>query len=67
MQPLTKEQAVIISAYTGVLICKFSDLLEAIEDKLNITVYIHQLADSYMQQKIKEAFREDFTNLAPKE
>lgn len=62
---LTKEQAIIISAFTGVLCCDFSDLHDAIEKKISHPVYVHELGDKNMAKRIKEAFREDFLSLLP--
>lgn len=64
MNPLTKEQAVVVSAYTGVLICEFSDMHKAIEDRLG-PVWTHQLAEPEIWSRIKEAFRDDFMALTP--
>lgn len=35
MQKLTKEQAIIISAYTGYTACNFSDMHYAVQQKLD--------------------------------
>ncbi len=42
---LTKEQATIVSAYTGVTAMNFSFVHEAIERKLNRPVWTHEFAD----------------------
>lgn len=67
IQSLTKQQAIIVSAYTGFLICKFSDMHKAVEDKLGYPVWTHQFGDKAFDDKIKEAFREDFLKLEPVE
>jgi len=42
-QQLTKEQAVIISAYTGILCAPFGDVHEYIEKKLKRPVFTHEI------------------------
>ena len=47
MQKLTKEQSIIISAYTGFTACNFGDLHEAVEKKLGFCS--NQLLNSQQQ------------------
>lgn len=63
MQPLTKEQAIVISGYTMVLICEFDDLQKEIEKRLGCSVFSHQLL--MLEEQIKASFKEDFLALAP--
>lgn len=63
MEKLTKEQAIVISAYTGVLICEFSDLHKAVEEKLGEPIWTHEFP--VRMESIKEAFKDDFLSLAP--
>jgi hypothetical protein len=67
MTPLTKEQAIVVSAYTGVLACEFPDLHEAIEERLGRPVFTHELGSGPVWDEIKAAFRDDFMALAPKD
>jgi hypothetical protein len=60
-QKLTKEQAIIVSGYTGFLICQFPDLHADIERRLGRPVFTHELA--YMQ--LSELYKTDFIKLAP--
>ncbi len=60
MKKLTKEQAIIISGYTGFTACNFGDLHEAVEKKLGHPVWTHQFGDEAFSKKVKDAFREDF-------
>lgn len=64
-KPLTKDQAVIVSAYTGYLACEFSDLHAAIEAKLGRPVLTHEMADRSCREEIRAAFRSDFLALVP--
>jgi len=61
MQKLTKEQAVVISAYTGVLCCDFSDMHEAVEKKFGRPAFTHEFARN--EERVREAFKEDFLKL----
>jgi hypothetical protein len=65
IQKLTKEQAVIISAYTGILCCEFPDLHEYIERKLNRPVWTHELANEKVMFELKEKSRADFLAICP--
>ena len=60
MQKLTKEQSIIISAYTGFTACNFGDLHEAVEKRLGRSVWTHQFCDEDLMEEIRDAFREDF-------
>jgi hypothetical protein len=64
--PLTKEQAIIITAFTKIVCCPFSEFHEAVEERLGRPVYTHEFGDKSMSAKIKEAFREDFLRIALK-
>lgn len=65
MTQLTKEQAVILSAFTGLKMCKFDDLHAYIERKLGRPVFTHELASEDIWESIKEASRKDFEKLIP--
>lgn len=60
MQKLTKEQAIIISAYTGYTLCDFADMHYAVQQKLGRQVFVHEFADPEVMDEIQEAFRSDF-------
>ncbi len=62
---LTKEQAVVLSAYTGFLMCDFSDMHAYIEKKLGRPIFTHELAFAGFEEKLREAAREDFMALLP--
>lgn len=61
MQRLTKEQAAIISAYTGVLCGPFSGMHEYVEKILDRPVWTHQFPA--LSEQIKEKSKEDFLSL----
>lgn len=60
---MTKQEKVIVSAYTGILMCDFSDVHEYIEKKLGRPVWTHEFADEGLNDEIREATREDFLSL----
>lgn len=43
---MTKQEKIIVSAYTGTLMCDFSDVHEYIEKKLGRPVFTHEMADN---------------------
>jgi hypothetical protein len=65
MTKLTKEQAVCISAYTGILTSDFSDMHEYIEKKLGKPVFTHEMANPLVMEEIKNAVKSDFLALIP--
>jgi len=65
---LTKEQAIIISGYTGTLMCAFSLLHEDIEKRLGRPVFIHELAvENFFAENVIPLYKEDFIALCNKE
>ena len=60
---LTKEQAIIVSAYTGVTAMNFGFVHEAVEKKLGRPVWTHEFADKEFTQKVQDAFRADFLEI----
>ncbi len=64
MQKLTKEQAVIISAYSGILCAdSFGCVHEYIEKLLRRPVMTHELADKELNDRIKKLAKEDFLKI----
>lgn len=63
MQKLTKEQAAIISAYTGILCGSFSDMHEYAERKLGRPILTHEFASPETNQKLQDASRDDFLSI----
>lgn len=61
---LTKEQAAIIGAYTGILCGPFSHVHKAVEEKLGRPVWTHEFPG--LADVIREAFKDDFLRLCAK-
>ena len=66
-QKLTKEQAIIISGYTGFLVCQFSDLQNDVEKRMGRPVWTHEFGDESFTEQVEDLYREDFIALAPEE
>lgn len=60
MTRLTKEQAAIIAAYTGISCGPFHDVHEYVEKILGRPVFTHEMASERIANQIKEASRSDF-------
>lgn len=60
---MTKQEKLIVSAYTGVLMTDFDSLHEFIEKKLDRPVWTHELADKLVWNELKEVLKEDFLKL----
>ena len=60
---MTKQEAAIVSAYTGMLVGKFSDMCEYVEKILQRPVWTHQLANKEFCKEIKNKSKQDFCNI----
>lgn len=60
---MTKEEKIIVSAYTGILMCDFNDLHKYIETVLERPIWTHELAFDSVQNEIKEKTKSDFLKL----
>lgn len=65
MQKLTKEQALIISGFTGVAAIEFRYIHEDIEKRLGRPVWTHELANKNLWEEIKDKYRDDFLAMIP--
>lgn len=54
MERLTKRQAAIVGAYTGIVCGSFSDLHEFIEEIMERPVWTHELGSKEVMEVIKE-------------
>ncbi len=57
---MTNQEKIIVSAYTGTLMCDFSDVHEYIEKKLGRPVFTHEMANSLVLEEIRQKTRSDF-------
>lgn len=64
---MTKQEKIIVSAYTAFLMCDFSDVHEYIEQKLGRPVWTHEMASYDVQDEIKKAVKSDFLALCGNE
>lgn len=60
---MTKKERIIVSAYTGFLMCDMDDVHKYIEEKLGRPVWTHELAAEHTQDEIREKTRADFLML----
>lgn len=66
MIPLSKEQALLISAYTGFLVVNdFSDMHQYVEKVMGRSVWTHEFADKEFNKELREKLRPDFLKLVP--
>lgn len=63
MTKLTREQAKVIGAYTGVLCGPFSDLQEYAGKLLDRPIFTHEFASETTADELKAAARQDFLAL----
>lgn len=64
MQKLTKEQAIIISGYTGIMCCKFEYLHEDVEKRTGRPVWTHEFgSDSNLGNTVRDLYKDDFIKI----
>lgn len=66
MKALDKDQALLISAYTGyVLVNAFSEIHEYIEKVMERPVYTLEMADKNFNAELREKLKDEFLKLVP--
>ena len=60
---MTEQERIIVSAYTGYLLCDFDKVHEYIEKKMGRPVWTHELATKVVWEEIRDRCREDFIAL----
>lgn len=60
---LTREQAAIISAYTGYLAGPFSDMHEYIEKVMGRPVWTHEMGGKDFNDQLRAASKSDFLSI----
>lgn len=62
MQKLTKEQAIVLTGFTGICMVSFSDFHEDVEKRLGRPILTHEFIE-LMETEVKEAYRADFLSM----
>lgn len=60
---MKNHEAIVITAHTGCLCCKFSDFHEYAEKVMGRPVYTHEMASESFMKELKEASKEDFMKI----
>lgn len=60
---MSYDECVVVSAYTGFLMCDFDDLHRAVEERLCRPVWTHEFGEDEVIEEIRKAFYEDFIAL----
>lgn len=60
---MTKREAAIVSAYTGVMLGEFYDLHGYIEEVMDRPVLTHELGNKDIVEELKERSKHDFISL----
>lgn len=61
---LTKEQAIILTGFTGILCCnQMSDFHKDVEERLGRSIWTHQFGDKKFMEEVKALYKEDFIKL----
>jgi hypothetical protein len=64
---MTKQEAAIVSAYTGILIGEFDDMHEYIEKIMERPIFTHELGSPKIWIEVKQKSKQDFINIKMKE
>lgn len=64
---MTKQEKIVISAYTGTLMCSIDELLQYASKLMNRPVFTHEFADSKMCSEIRERSKADFQKICEQE
>lgn len=60
---MTKQEKIVVSAYTGFLMCDFGDVHKYIEEKMGRPVFTHELGFESTYAQIRERVKPDFIKL----
>jgi hypothetical protein len=60
MKTLTKEQAIIITGYTGITMCNFRHYQEDASKRIGRSLFTHEFANPKMIELLKELYEDDF-------
>ena len=63
MQKLTKEQAIVITGFTGFMACSFSDFHGDVEKRLGRPVFTHQFGSKEFSKELQELYKTDFMEM----
>lgn len=67
MKRLTTEQAIIVTAYTGILFVRFGVFHKAVEKKLGRRVFNVEFIELIKNGTLREAYQADFEAIVPGE
>ena len=64
---MTKYEKIVVSAYTGILMCDFNDVHKYIEEKLGGPVWAHELSKQSVWDVIQGKCKDDFMDICEKQ
>ena len=57
---MTKQEKIVVSAFTGVLMCDFSDMHEYVEKVMERPVWTHEMGNEAFCEKLKAKCKDEF-------
>ncbi len=57
---MTKHESIVLTAYTGILMCNFSDMQEYADKLLKRATLTHEFGSEKFQDKLKELCKAEF-------
>ncbi len=64
---MTKHEKIIVSAYTGYLMCNFSELHKYVEELMGRPVFTHEFASPDFNKELRKLAHDDFMTLCGEE
>jgi hypothetical protein len=64
---MTKQEKLIMTAYTGILMIDFDEFHKFVQEKLNRPVWTHEFASDEFMTNLKEIVKEDFLKICTEE
>lgn len=60
---LTKYQAIVITGYTGIVMCEFSTFHADVESRFGRPVWTHEFGNEAFYEEVKEMYKDEFFHL----
>lgn len=60
---LNKYQAIVITGFTGTMMCDFSNFHADVESRMGRPVWIHEFANQAFADELKEMYKDEFMYL----
>ena len=63
---MTKREKIIVTAYTGILMCDLEEIYEYAKECENKNIFTHDFANKNLWERLKKYSREEFLEICAK-